>query len=290
MCGVDAHHHAYHALAELVVDVVEASGHLFLCDKRLDNPQTAERLLYLGHNLGEPCLNARRLVLELLRHRAHEPCGGWGDDEHEDGELPAYGEERDEADDDGDGLLDEGRDGRGDGVLHHLYVRAHAHDDVALAFGREEAQRQAHHLVVHVHADVAHNACAERHHNVRRPPVADALQACHEDKYAAHEAERQERAVRRYHVLHPGIRIVDDEVLVQGAPRPLLVGIDVLVYFEEDVQDGDEHYEREDVEPLRYKVKHDGPDDVHLVGLEVASDYVEKLLYHCRFPGSVNEC
>ena len=278
--GVDAHHHAYHAAAELVVDEVEAAGHLLFGDEGLDDAQAAECLFYLRHDFGESGLYAGRLALEALCHGAHEPCGGGRDDEHEGGELPADGEEGDEADDDGDGLLDEGGDGRGDGVLHHLYVGAHAHDDVALALGGEEAQGQVHDFVVHVHADVADDACGEGHHDVGGAPVADALQGGHDDKDGAHEAEGEEGAVAGDELLHPGVGVVDDEVLVQAAPRPLAVGVDVLVYLEEDVQYGDEHYEGEDVEPLCHEVEHDAPDDVRLVGPEIAPDYVEELLYH----------
>ena len=142
------------------------------------------------------------------------------------------------------------------------------------------AERQPHHFVIHIHADVAHYSGAERHHDVGGSPVADALQAGHEDQDAAHQTEREESAVRGDLLLHPGIGIIHDEVLVERAPGPFPVGIDVLVYLEEDVQYGDEHYEGEHVEPLCYEVEHDRPDDVHLVGLEVPLYYVEELLYH----------
>ena len=166
-----------------------------------------------------------------------------------------------------------------------MYVCAHAYDDVSFSFGGEEAEGESHYLLVHVHAYVAYDACREWHHDVGGCPVAGAFQACHEDHDGSHEAECEEGAVAGNEFLHPGVGVVDDEVLVQCGPGPFFVGIDVLVYLEEDVQYGYEHHEREDVEPLCHEVEHDGPHDIHLVGAEVSLYDVEELLYHiflCR--------
>jgi hypothetical protein len=59
-----------------------------------------------------------------------------------------------------------------------------------------------------------------------------------------------------------------------------LIGIDVLVYLEEDIQDGYKHHEGEYVQPLRYEVEHNGPEDINLVGLEISLYYSQELLYH----------
>ena len=72
-----------------------------------------------------------------------------------------------------------------------------------------------------------------------------------------------------YEFLHVGIAVVHHYILVQGGKRPRLVGIDRLVYLEEDIEYRDEHHEGKHVHPLREEVEHDRPYEIHLVRFQV---------------------
>jgi len=280
MGSVQTARHADHAAAELVVDETETAVHLLLGDEGLDDAQAAQGLLNLCHDLAQSGLNVDGLILQLLAHGTHDEDGGNGHEEHEQRELPADGEERREADDDGDGLADEVVHTAGNGTLHHLYVGAHADDDVALALRAEEAQRQAQNLVVELGTDVAYDTRGERHHDVHGGPVARTLDDRHDDEQYAHDAQRDEGTIRRNQFLHPGIAVVDDDLLVQRTPRPLLVGIYRLVYLEQDVQDRNQHDEGEHVHPLGEDVQEDGTHDVHPVRIHIAPQHLEELFKH----------
>ena len=269
--------HVVHGLAVVVIGLGEAERHLLLGQEGLDDAQAAQRFVQLRHDVAPLCLGGGRLPFQLAADHAHHPSGEGQDNDDEQRHLPADGEQGGEIDDEGDGVAQQHVDGAGQGVLHGGDVGAHAGDDVALALFGEEAQRQAQHLVVDLDADVAHDARAQGDHHGGRGEVAGRLQQGHQDERHAQHDQRQEGAVLADELVDPPVGVVDEYVLVQVVPVPLLVVIDLGVYLEQDVQYGDDGHEREYVEPLRHEVQDNGPCHISAVGPDVAAQQREKL-------------
>ena len=247
MGGVLADDHRIHATAKLIVDEGEALQHLRLGDEGFDDAQAAQRLVQLRDDVTPLALHGRGLALQLAADDTHDPaCHGSYDDD-EDRQLPAGGEEGEEADEDGDGLPDKHVNGAGDGALNALNVSGHTGDDISFSLFGEETQRQLQHLLINLHADVAYDARAQGHHDGGGTEVPQRLESRHDNQCNAHEHQREECSVVGHHLLNPRIGVVDDDVLLEFKR---LVGIYGLVYLEQNVEDRDEDHEREHVHPL----------------------------------------
>ncbi len=269
MSGILAQRHGTGVLTELVIDIDEALQHLLLGNESLDDAQSAQRLIELCQHTAPHALNNGRLALQFTAYRTHNPSGKGCHDDDEDCQLPTYPQHGGETYDDGDGLSDEHVDTAGNTALHGTDVTRHTGNDITLSLLAEEAQRQLQHLLIHLDTDISYQACLQRYHDGRRGKVTEGLQTGHDNQCCTHVHQRHERAVVGNEFLHPGIAVVEDEVFVQRAPRPFLVFIDCCVNLEQDIQDGDEHDEREHIHPLCHEVEHYRPCQVFAIWPQV---------------------
>ncbi len=262
------------------VGLVEAVVHLLLRIEGLDDAQAAERLLHLTHRVAPKLLGLYALRLQLTADKAHEPAEDGYEDDGEDGELPRDDEQRDEVEEDENGVLKQHVERRHDAVLNLLYVAAHAGNDVALALLAEKAQRQRGYLMVELVADVAHNAGADGHDRGRRKEVGRGLEQRHEGEEEADEEQRRRGAGLDDHLLHI-VGAVVGEHLLDVIPVPLheLVGPQSAVDLEEDLQDGDECGEGKDVEQCREDVEKHRHEKIFLIRRHEAQQHLHKLFH-----------
>ena len=283
MRSILSDNHLVHATTELIVDKNEALQHLMLGNKGLDDAQSAQSLVQLGYNVAPLSLNSRRLTFQLTADNTHNPSCDWSYDDYENGKLPTDCEQSEEAYQDGDRLTNEHIDTTGDGVFHYLNVCRHTGNDVTLTLFREEAQRQFQHLLINLNTDITNDTCSEGYHNGRGSEIAKRLDTRHHDECHTHKHQRQEGSIRRNKILYPSIAIIYYDILVQMMPVPRFILINRRIYLEQDIQDGDEHHEREHVHPLGKEVQHNRPSQVLTVWLEVTCHDGEELLQHITF-------
>ena len=179
----DVHSHDIIAISR--VHGVETFVHLLLSTERLDDAQSAQRLLHLTHRVAPQGLCLDGLLLQLASHESHEPAEQRYEDNREQRELPRDDEQRDEIDDDENRILEQHVERRHDGILYLLHITAHACNDITLTLLAEEAQREGSDFLIELIADVAHHTSSYRDDGGRRQEVGTRLQSRHHRQHNA---------------------------------------------------------------------------------------------------------
>ena len=154
--------HAHDVVAVGRVGAVETLVHRLLGTERLDDAQSAERLLHLAHRVAPQGLCLDALLLQLTSDQSHEPSEDGHEDDGEQRELPRHDDERGEIDQDENRVFEQHVERCHDARLYLLHVAAHAGDDVALTLLGEEAEVQRVDLLIELVSDVAHHSCTNR--------------------------------------------------------------------------------------------------------------------------------
>ena len=99
--------HGVGEAVEFLVLLMEAAAHLLLGVEGLDDAQTAESLLDVGHEYAPLRLPFERLTFEALAHATHDDADEGQQKEHEDGKLPRHCNHHAQAGDNHDGVLEQ---------------------------------------------------------------------------------------------------------------------------------------------------------------------------------------
>ena len=181
--------------------------------KSLDNAHAAQRLLELCHCFAPLVLCVEALVFELAPDAPHEPAHERQHDDGEQRELPRGVDEHPKVASEQNGVFDEHVERAGNRVLNLVDIAAHACNDVALALVAEKGQWQRHDFVIHLGADVAHNAGAQRHHYSHRGKVAARFEQCGRHQKQANEQQCRGGAILVHQLGGVPIHIVYGNVL-----------------------------------------------------------------------------
>ena len=84
----------------------------------------------------------------------------------------------------------------------------------------------------------------------------------------------------RNQFLNPRVCIIHKYVFIDMAPIHRFIRIYLLVDFEEDIQNRNQHHEGEYVQPLGYEIEHNRPNQISPVWFQVACHYGKKLFQH----------
>ena len=177
--------HSHDVIAISRVHRVEALVHLLLSTERLDDAQSAQRLLHLTHRVAPQRLCLDGLLLQLASHKPHEPAEQRNEDDCEQRELPRDDEQRDEIDDDENRILEQHVERRHDRIFYLLHITTHACNDIALTLLAEEAQRERSDFLIELIADVAHHTSSYRDDGGRREEIGTRLQRRHHRQHNA---------------------------------------------------------------------------------------------------------
>ena len=170
-----ANRHLARGVAEVVCRSVEAVTHLALCGERLDDAHAAEGFFKLRHGFAPLILGIHALALEFASDFSHRPTHQGQHNDGKEGEFPRCIDEYAEIAEQEDGVLNQHFERTRHGGFNLVDVTTHAGNDVALAFAREEGKGEGDDLVVHLRADVSHDARAHGHHNRHGSEVATRL-------------------------------------------------------------------------------------------------------------------
>ena len=264
--------------AHVVGDLLEAAGHALFGAEGLDDAQAAEGFFDLAHGVAPVALGFGGIGLEFAAGEADDEDHHRGEDDDEQRELPGHAEEDEEVDDDQDGVLDQHLDGAGDGGFDFLDIAADAGDDVAFPFLAEEAEGQGENLAVDLHAEVLDDAGADGDHDGGGAEVAGHLD---QDDADEDEAEHQQDVALAvlFDVLGDVVVGVVGDFVEGHAAVPgdeVVVGV---ADVEEDLEDGDQQGEGEDVEDRGQDVQHDRSAHVAPVRCHVPPQYLPKGLH-----------
>ena len=274
--------HAADGVAVGFIGAFKAVAHFALRVERLHDAQAAEGFFHLRHEVAPLALGEERFPFQLLAYRPHEPAHHGQHHEGEQRELPADGHQRAEVGDDEDGVLEQHVQRTHDGGLHLLHVAAHAGDDVAFALLREEAEGKRQDFAVELVADVAHHARADGDDHGRGEEVAPRLQEGHHGEEQAEDEQGGAFAQLADEVGDEVVEVVDGNVLQAAFPAPRHELVGLLGYLEQDLQDGDDERERENVEQGRQEVESDGQCQVFPIGAHEAAQQVEEFFHATR--------
>ena len=223
----------------IVTGAPEALPHLVLGIEGLDYAEAAEGFVQLRHYVRPLALGPEGLFLQGASEGSHSPGHQRHHGESEEGKLPAHRYQGSEIDDYQYRILQQHIQRTHYRVLNLAHVTAHPGHYVALALVGEEAQRQAHKLVVNLGAQVPHHAGAQRDHNCGGPEVARALDQGHRREEQAYQKQGAGFPGARYQLLAIGVEVVDNQFLetkVGTVPRNMhVLG---CVHLEEYLQDG----------------------------------------------------
>ena len=271
----------------MVVDVAEAVVHLLFGAERLYYAQSAERLLHLRHGVAPQALCLYRLALELSSHEAHEPSEDGHEDEGEERQLPRDEEQGGEIGDDENGVLEEHVERRHDAAFYLAHVARHACNDVAFALLGEEPEGQRRDLCVELVANVAHHARADGYDGCRREKIGTRLEEGGKGEEQANEQQRRRCSHVAYELRHIIVGVVGHHLLyVVERPRHEVCRRSRSLCAEQDLQDGYEGGEGEDVEHGRQDVEQHRQHKILLVGRYEAPQDKEEL-FHIALPMSV---
>ena len=282
------HIHAHELLAVCGVHTVEACIHLLLGAERLDDAQSAERLLHLTHGIAPQVLRFLGVLLQLTAHGSHHPAEQGHEEQREQRELPRYGHERSEVADDEYGVLEEHVERRHYGVFYLLHVARHTRYDVALALLREEAERQLCYLGVQLVAYVAHHTSAHGYHYGRRQEVGTRLEQRHQGQKQTYDEQCGGGADGIYEAAHVVVGVVLEHFLGTGAaPCHEMRGRGGPVCPEENLQDGYYRHEGEYVEHRRQYVEQHREHEVLLVWRHEPPEHFDKFFHVSKYAESV---
>ena len=284
--GVGEHlsrQHPHQVRAVGRVHVVEAAVHLLLGDEGLDDAQSPQRLLHLAHRVAPQGLGLDGVLLQFTAHEAHEPSHDGDDGQREECQLPGYEEQGGEVTDDEDGVLEHHLQAGHDGVLHLVYVAAHAGDDVTLALLAEEAHGQRRDLAVELVAHVAHHACPDGQDAYRCQVVDARLQEGGGSQEQADQQQRRRLAPFGDEAVHVVVHVVHQHLLhVTPVPCHQAGGSLCVARLEQDLQDGYQGCEGEDVQHCRQDIEHHRQHQVFLVWRHEPPQYAKEF-FHILF-------
>ncbi len=266
--------------AHPVGDALEAVGHLLFCIEGLDDAETAQGFLHLGHGVAPEGLRLQGLALELLADDAHHPDEGGDEGEHDEHHFRAQEHQEPEIQDDQDRVLDKHFDGGGDGGFHLVHVTAHPGDDVTLAFLGEKADGKVQDLVVDAVPDVLDDAGADGDHHGGGPEVAGSLEGREEDHDGAKEQQGRDRPVLGGEVGYQPVGVVHEGVLERVSFRP--PGDERVlrrIQPEQDVQQRNDDCEGKDIEYGGEDVQDDRPGQVTFVGEGVLPHHFKEIAH-----------
>ena len=164
--------------------------------ERLDDTHPCETLLQRGERAADTITDAQ---VRTSRHAA-VPHGRDDEDraheQHDDPELPAEDEHRDERRDDQHAAHHEHRQSLADEVLERLHVGRHARHEQAGSGAIEEAHRHAHDVVEHATAQIEQERLAGLRYSVDRRAAEDVRAGGRDDEEQRREGDRVDVALR----------------------------------------------------------------------------------------------
>ena len=223
-----------------------------------------------------------RLTLQTLADLTHHQSGQRQQHQHEECQLPGDDNHHHQADD------KHHIEGGHDGVLDFPDIAGHTRHDVTLAFLGEEGNRQHHHFVEDIVADVAHDTVAHRNHEVGGKECDPGLQAGHHHKQRGQQRQRHRRPIGVDGLLGVVIEIVDRHLLDGTAPG-IHVGISGLLHLEQHLKDRDYDREGEQRQECRQHIEEDIQGEILLVGRHKPLQYGEKLIHILSVISSINK-
>ena len=267
---------------------MEPLAHLSLGVESLDDAQTTQTLLDVRHQQAPLVLLLQRLAFEPLADLTHHHSGQRQEYQHEYRQLPRDDDHHHQADYDHYGVFEHHVERRHDGVLDFPDITRHAGHHVTLALLGEKRNRQGHHLVEHIVADVAHDAAAHRNHEVGGQERHPGLQPRHHHQQGGQQGERHRRAIQVDSLLGVIVEVVDRHILERPAPGGH-VGVSGLPYLEEHLQDRDDDREGEQRQECRQHIEEDIQREILLVGRHKPLQYYEKIIHNLLGISSINK-
>ena len=263
----------------LVVGVCKSLVHLVLGIERLDDAQSAQSFFQLCHEVTPLVLCHQRFAFQHSAYSSHNPTHEREYGNGEEGQFPAGRNQGTEVEDNQYRILEEHVQRSHDAVFYFVHVTTHAGHDVTLALFGEEAQWQRQDLVVEGNADIAYHPCTDRDDGSRRKEIAGSLQESHECQEHTQQEEGRAGSMCLNQLGHIIIEIIDGNILERAFRSPWNKGIVGLLHLEQDLQDGDNEHEREDVQNGRKDIEDNVQNQEFFVRRYKASEYLDKFFH-----------